>query len=114
MIFPILASLVFAAGLVAVLLRTFSFKLLKLALLATLLLGIYFVWRPEDLTGLANVLGIDRGADLVSYLSTIVLLLFIVSASINARQVDRRITLLARKMAIASVQSPCDHDKTDN
>ena len=112
MMFQIAATFFFLAGMAAVVLRTFSFFALKVALLTTLILGVYFVWRPDDLTGLANALGIARGADLVNYLSTIVLLLFIVSASINSRQVDRRLTLMARKIAIENAKRPAPADRS--
>jgi hypothetical protein len=108
MIFQFLATLTLGAALALVLLRSFSFAALKAAIAAALALGIYFVWFPDQLTLVANRLGIGRGADLVSYLSTLVLLLFIVGNSIRARRIERQLTLLSRHIALSGAASPED------
>lgn len=106
MIFQLLASAAFLAGFMVVLIRPFSFTLLKVALLVTMIMGGYFIWRPNDLTAIANIVGVGRGADLVNYISTIVLMLFILASTITLRRMERKLTLLSRKFAIAHAAAP--------
>lgn len=108
MTFQILASLFLSAAIALVALRPFSLALLKSGLLVVLMLALYFVWRPDDLTSVANVLGIGRGADLVSYVSSLTLLLVILSTAGHARRVDRNLTLLCRHVAIMEAQAPAE------
>lgn len=55
---------------------------------------------PDTLTGIANTFGIGRGADLVIYLVTIGLLFFSVSTYLKFGDMDRRITVLSRHIAL--------------
>ena len=55
---------------------------------------------PSILTSAANSIGIGRGADLVLYLVAIGLLFFSVSTYLKFGDMDRRITLLSRHIAL--------------
>jgi hypothetical protein len=63
--------------------------------------GALFALQPELTTVLANSVGIGRGADLIFYLS--VLLLFFLSFNfyLRFRTLEQRFTALARELAIA-------------
>ena len=68
-----------------------------LGLTAFIVLAILF---PGVLTDVANSIGIGRGADLVLYLVAIGLLFFAVSTYLKFGDMDRRITLLSRHIAL--------------
>ena len=55
---------------------------------------------PELLTRAANLVGIGRGADLVLYLVAIGLLFFALNTYLKFGDMDRRLTLLARHIAL--------------
>jgi len=108
MIFQLFATAFLGAGAALVLVRSFSWRFLKLFLLTTLLLAIYFVWAPDDLTRLANLVGVGRGADLVGYASTILLLLFILGNMMHGRKVERQLTEISRYLAIRDARQPIE------
>ncbi len=68
-----------------------------LGLTALIILALIF---PDTLTSIANTFGIGRGADLVIYLVTIGMLFFSVSTYLKFGDMDRRITLLSRHIAL--------------
>jgi hypothetical protein len=72
----------------------------RIAFLGLTLLIVLAVLFPDVLTGIANTVGIGRGADLVIYLVSIGLLFFSVSAYLKFGDLDRRITLLSRHIAL--------------
>jgi hypothetical protein len=72
----------------------------RIAFLGLTLLIVLAVLFPEVLTDIANTFGIGRGADLVIYLVSIGLLFFSVSAYLKFGDMDRRITLLSRHIAL--------------
>ena len=68
------------------------------------LLVLIVFWQPESTSRLANLLGIGRGADLVVYLSIIMIfyLLFRIFAHLN--KIETEITKLTRNEAIKNVE----------
>jgi len=72
----------------------------RIAFLGLTLLIVLAVLFPDVLTEIANTFGIGRGADLVIYLVSIGLLFFSVSAYLKFGDMDRRITLLSRHIAL--------------
>ncbi len=72
----------------------------RIAFLGLTVLIILAVIFPDTLTGIANTFGIGRGADLVIYLVAISLLFFSVSTYLKFGDMDRRITLLSRHIAL--------------
>ncbi|NKX49458.1 DUF2304 domain-containing protein [Arthrobacter deserti] len=57
------------------------------------------VFFPALLTRLANVLGIGRGTDLVLYALIVFFMLYMATSSQRTRQLETRITKLARRIA---------------
>lgn len=72
----------------------------RIAFLGLTVLIVLAVLFPEVLTDIANAFGIGRGADLVIYLVAIGLLFFSVSTYLKFGDMDRRITLLSRHIAL--------------
>lgn len=55
---------------------------------------------PDVLTRIAHLIGIGRGADLVIYLVAVGLLFFALNTYLKFGDMDRRLTLLARHIAL--------------
>ncbi len=70
------------------------------------LFGIYLVWRPQDSTRIASLLGIGRGVDLVLYVWVIVSGLLMIRLRVQQLKTYQDLTTLARKMAIQSAMLP--------
>jgi hypothetical protein len=72
----------------------------------TALAGIYFAWRPDDLSGIAHLMGVGRGADLLLYIWVVVSFLAIVALMLRLRALREQITLLARHAALGGATPP--------
>ncbi|MCK5746576.1 MAG: DUF2304 domain-containing protein, partial [Oricola sp.] len=83
----------------------FFFPWLKAVLLLICVAGLYFVWRPDQLTEIAHLMGVGRGADLIIYSVAIVVLMSAISNNIQGRAQDEKITALVREIAIYNASS---------
>jgi hypothetical protein len=63
--------------------------------------GLYFVWIPSHATGLAALVGIGRGVDLILYTWVVISLIMLLNLHLKLRAQMELITLLARKIALA-------------
>jgi small membrane protein len=63
--------------------------------------GLYVVWTPKHATVLAEIAGVGRGADLISYLWIAISLLLLLNLHLKLRSQMELITVLARSLAIA-------------
>lgn len=72
----------------------------RLAFVAFIGVNLYGVLRPDDLTRLANHLGVGRGADLLLYGLAMSAILLVVNTGLRFRAVDRRFTELVRAFAL--------------
>ncbi len=106
MILQVVLSGLLAGGLIFLSLRTFDFRGLKYTLCIFAAAGIFFVWTPDTLTALANVLGIGRGADLIIYGLTLIVFLMTISMALQNRATNEKITALVRALAIQSARRP--------
>lgn len=61
-------------------------------------------WQPESASYLANLLGIGRGADLIVYLSVVVIFYLLFRVFIRLNKIDSEITKLTRKDALKNVK----------
>ena len=66
------------------------------------------VFFPGILTAVANALGIGRGTDLVLYGLIVCFLIYMASSFQRTRQLEERITKLARRIALDEVPKPDD------
>ena len=76
----------------------------RIGLVAFAVLNIYAVLRPNDVTWVANRLGVGRGADLVLYVLVIAFMLGMLNFYLRFKTMDRRLTELARTIAIREAE----------
>jgi hypothetical protein len=72
----------------------------RLAFFAFVLVNVYAVIRPGDVTWVANRLGVGRGTDLVLYLLVLAVSFFALNTYLRFKSVERKLTDLARSVAI--------------
>lgn len=68
--------------------------------------GIVAISFPDLLNGVANLVGVGRGTDLVLYVLVVVFIGNSIASSIRHRQLEREMTMLARNIAISGAPSP--------
>ena len=76
----------------------------RIALVLFLVVNVYAVMRPDDLTTIAHFLGVGRGTDLVLYALVVAFIAAVFSMYQRYRVVDRRYTELARTLAIREAE----------
>lgn len=76
----------------------------RIGLVAFAALNVYAVLRPNDVTWVANRLGVGRGADLVLYVLVIAFMLGMLNFYLRFKTMDRRLTELARTIAIREAE----------
>jgi hypothetical protein len=69
---------------------------------------VYAVMRPDDLTVVANALGVQRGTDLVLYALVMGFAFVTVSTYVRFREQELRYARLARSIALRSAVRPED------
>ena len=106
MIVSLVASALFGSVLFLAAARKFTFLGLKLAVMTFAAAGVYFVWNPDQMTRLAQMVGVGRGADLVTYATTLILFLTVVAAIMRERRSSDVMTLLVRRLAIQQARFP--------
>jgi hypothetical protein len=110
MIVSLFASGLFLFVLFVAAVRKFTFLGLKLSVMLFAAAGVYFVWNPEQMTRLAQMVGVGRGADLVTYATTLILFLTVVAAIMRERRSNDVLTLLVRRLAIQQARFPEGED----
>ena len=108
MIIQIFLTVLLVAVAAMVGLQTATRRLLRLAVLAVVATGLYFVWVPDQATRLATALGVGRGADLVLYLWVVITLALIVFLYLRIVRLSRKLTELTRALALARPQAPAE------
>jgi small membrane protein len=68
--------------------------------------GVLAVLRPSVMTWLANRVGVGRGTDLLLYILTVVFGFFALNTYLRFKDTERRLTRLARAMAIRDAIAP--------
>jgi small membrane protein len=76
----------------------------RVALVLFALVNVYAVMRPDDLSALANLVGVGRGTDLVLYALVVAFMAGMFSFYQRFRVVDRRYTELARTVALREAE----------
>ncbi len=80
----------------------------KVGFLLFVIAAIWAILRPEDTTTLARLLGVTRGADLITYVLTIVFIFTTMSTYIRFRDLEVKYARLARAVALQNAQAPAD------
>lgn len=78
--------------------RTRAWK--RIILVALVAVAIASVLNPSLTTKVANLVGVGRGADLLLYVLTAVFLYVVVGFYLKFRDVERQVTILARRLAL--------------
>lgn len=81
-------------------------KLVGVALIVVSLVGAVFVWFPGIADGIAIIVGVSRGADLVLYCYSAISFLMILNLGLKQRELHQSITELSRHISINSPLLP--------
>jgi len=100
-----LTALLMAIGFSIALQRSTS-RLVRLAILAVVAGGGFFVWVPNQTTAIAELVGVGRGADLMLYLWVVITLALILFLYLKMIRMGRKITQLTRAIALMHVKEP--------
>ena len=80
----------------------------KVGYLLFVVAAVYAVLRPDDTTVVANWLGVDRGADLLTYALVIAFVFTTLSTYLRFKELELRYARLAREVALQSIRKPED------
>ena len=72
----------------------------KITMLLFTILAIFFVIFLDSSNRVARFVGVSRGADLLLYLLTVVVLFFMLQTYVKEKRSSRREVIMARKIAI--------------
>lgn len=78
----------------------------KLGFVLFVVLAVWAVLRPDDLTVVANWVGVDRGTDLLLYILVIAFFFTTMSTWFRFRELEVRYSRLARAVALQNAVSP--------
>ncbi|MBC3194400.1 DUF2304 domain-containing protein [Pseudonocardia sp. C8] len=76
----------------------------RLAFGAFVVLNIYAVLRPDDVTVVARALGIGRGTDLIVYLLVVAFVFGMLNTYLRDREISQHLTNLARQIAVRDAE----------
>ena len=89
-------------------------RLVRYPITITSLAGIYFVLFPAQTNGIADWMGVGRGADLVLYCWIVISLVVSVNLQFRILSLQEIATELTRELALRSPRKPhADEDATD-
>lgn len=78
----------------------------KIGFVAFIFAAVWAVLRPDDLTVVANFLGVDRGTDLLLYVLVVAFMFTTMSSYIRFREQELRYAKLARSVALQNPVLP--------
>ncbi len=78
----------------------------KLGFLLFIIAVVWAVLRPDDLTVVANLVGVDRGTDLLLYVLVVAFMFTTLSTWIRFREQELRYARLARAVALQNAVRP--------
>lgn len=81
----------------------------KVGYVAFVAVSIYAILRPDDTTVVANWLGVDRGADLITYMLIIAFAFTTLSAYMRFKDIELKYARLARAVALQNARAPEQH-----
>ena len=86
----------------------------KLGFVLFIVAAVWAVLRPDDLTVLANWVGVDRGTDMLLYVLVVAFLFTTLSTWIRFREQELRYARLARAVALQNPVLPVVSAPTDD
>lgn len=78
----------------------------KVGYILFVIAAVYAILRPDDTTVVANWLGVDRGADLLTYALVIAFVFTTLSTYLRFKELELRYARLARAVALQNARSP--------
>lgn len=78
----------------------------KVGYVVFVVVSIYAILRPDDTTVVANWLGVDRGADLITYMLIIAFAFTTLSAYMRFKDIELKYARLARAVALQNARVP--------
>jgi small membrane protein len=78
----------------------------KVGYVVFVILSIYAILRPDDTTVVANWVGVDRGADLITYLLIVAFAFTTMSTYMRFKDIELKYARLARAVALQNVRVP--------
>ncbi len=78
----------------------------KVGYLLFVIAAVYAILRPDDTTVVANWLGVDRGADLLSYALFVAFVFTTLSTYVRFKELEVRYARLVRAVALQGVRKP--------
>lgn len=84
--------------------RTRAFK--RVAFVAFLVATVYAILRPQDVTWVANRIGVGRGTDLLLYCLAMAFFAWAVNTYVRFRNLEARFAELVRAVALQNAQPP--------
>jgi hypothetical protein len=76
----------------------------RLAFFLFVIANVYAVLRPDDVSRVANLIGVGRGADLVLYLLVVAFVFIVINFYLKMKEAERRLTDLARAVALRDAE----------
>lgn len=86
----------------------------KISFVLFLIASFWTILRPDDLSAVANFLGVDRGTDLLLYALVMAFLFTTVSTYIRFREVELKYARLARAVALEKPLPPSHASEEDD
>jgi hypothetical protein len=78
----------------------------KVGYLLFVIAAVYAILRPDDTTVVANWLGVDRGADLLSYALVVAFVFTTLSTYLRFKELEVRYARLVRAVALQGARTP--------
>lgn len=113
MIFSSALSVVLLSLVIYALLQKREFPILGRILPLICVAGVYVAWFPERTSEAAAWVGVGRGVDLMLYVWLLASGMLILGLHLKLVNHERRLTELARFVAIAGAQPPAELSKTN-
>ena len=81
----------------------------KIGFVLFIFVAVWAVLRPDDLTVIANIVGVSRGTDLLLYSLVVAFMFTTISAYVRFREQELRYARLARAIALRNAIRPEDN-----
>lgn len=78
----------------------------KVGYVVFVVVAVYAILRPDDTTVVANWLGVDRGADLLTYSLIIAFVFTTLSTYLRFKELELKYARLARAIALEGARTP--------
>ena len=109
MVIQVILTLGLLLSLVYAFIQQAATRLLRLSMAVVVLFGTYLVWFPRETVDIARLLGVGRGADLITYCWMVISLLLILILHLRTVRLKLEMTELARYIAVLEGEKANPH-----